>query len=44
MVAETLLLAKGGKVIGSQYPTTNRKSPACLVKKDYLLLYDAASL
>lgn len=42
MVAETLALAKGGTVIGSNYKTVNRKYAQSLVRKNYLFLYDSS--
>lgn len=44
MVSETMALAKGGKVIGSDYKMDRavyRKSPKVWVKQDYLFMYDS---
>lgn len=43
MVQETLALAKGDLVIGSQYKAVNRKFPGLWVKNNYLFLYDSSA-
>ncbi len=46
MVSETMALARGGKVIGSDYQMDKavyRKFPQVWVKPDYLFLYDSTT-
>ena len=46
MVGETMALARGGKVIGSDYQMDKavyRKFPQVMVKPDYLFMYDSTA-
>lgn len=43
MVRETMALAQGGAVLGSDYKTVNRKYPGVWVKQNYLFLYDSSA-
>ena len=43
MVSETIVLAKGGAVLGTGFEAVNRKSPNVMVKDKFLFLYDLGS-
>ena len=46
MVGETMALARGGKVIGSDYQMDKavyRKFPQVMVNPDYLFMYDSTA-
>ena len=40
MVSETILLAKGGTVLGTGFEAEQRKSPNVMVRDKYMFVYD----